>query len=174
LEMIHAPDQTRIDRLEHMVQLYEKDLLRFCCLYLRDWSTAEDLVQETFLKAYRNMDLFRGECSEKTWLMRIAMNCCRDYRRSAWYRYMDKRISADMLPVSANRPSDEHIALTTAVMKLKPRYLEVVLLYFYQGYSMKEIAKTLGLSEAAVSNRIRRAKQKLKDELERGENDEER
>lgn len=172
--MLQAPDQARAARLEQMVRLYEKDLLRFCCLYLRDWSIAEDLVQEVFLKAYRNMASFRGECSEKTWLMRIATNCCRDYRRSAWYRYMDKRISADMLPVSAERPSDEHIALTAAIMRLKPKYLEVVLLYFYQGYSMKEIAETLGVSEAAVSIRIRKAKQKLRDELERGENDEER
>lgn len=78
-----------------------------------------------------------------------------------------------MLPASANRPSDEHFALTAAIMRLKPKYLEVVLLYFYQGYSMKEIAETLGLSEAAVSIRIRRAKQKLRDELERGENNEE-
>ena len=170
--MIQAPDQTSADRLDQMVQLYEKDLLRICCLYLRDRNTAEDIVQETFLKAYRNMDSFRGESSEKTWLIRIALNCCRDYRRSAWYRYMDRRVSADRLPLSSEAPSDEHLALTLAIMKLKPKYLEVVLLYFYEGYPVKEIANMLDITEAAVSIRLRKAKEQLKEELEGGEDDE--
>ena len=171
--MIQAPNQTPADRLDQMVRQYEKDLLRVCCIYLRDRTAAEDVVQETFLKAYRNLDSFRGESSEKTWLMRIAINCCRDYRRSAWYRYIDNRVSIDQLPtLSTAPPSDEHIALTMAIMKLKPKYMEVVLLYFYEGCPIKEIAGMLNLTEAAVSTRIHKAKRKLRDELEGGEDDE--
>ena len=171
--MIQAPNQTPADRLDRMVRQYEKDLLRICCVYLRDRTVAEDVVQETFLKAYRNLDSFRGESSEKTWLMRIAINCCRDYRRSAWYRYIDNRVSIDQLPtLSTAPPSDEHIALTMAIMKLKPKYMEVVLLYLYEGYPIKEIASMLNLTEAAVSSRIGKAKRKLRDELEGGEDDE--
>ena len=156
-----------------MVRQYEKDLLRICWVYLRDRSAAEDAVQETFLKAFRNLDSFRGESSEKTWLTRIAINCCRDLRKSAWYRYVDPRISVDRLPtLSSAPPSDEHIALTMAIMKLKPKYLEVVLLYFYEGYSIREIANMLRLTEGAVSSRFRKAKQKLRDELEGGEGNE--
>ena len=132
-------------------------------------------MQETFLKAFKNLDSFRGESSEKTWLTRIAVNCCRDCRRSAWYRYIDRRVSVDQLPVlSSAPPSDDHIALTMAIMKLKPKYMEAVLLYFYEGYPIKEIAKMLDLTEAAVSARIRKAKQKLIAELEGGEYDEKR
>ena len=171
--MIQAPNQTPADRLDRMVRQYEKDLLRICCVYLRDRTAAEDVVQETFLKAFRNLDSFRGESSEKTWLMRIAINCCRDYRRSAWYRYIDNRVSIDQLPtLSTAPPSDEHIALTMAIMKLKPKYMEVVLLYFYEGCPIKEIAGMLNLTEAAVSTRIHKAKRKLRDELEGGEDDE--
>ena len=171
--MIQAPNQPPADRLDQMVRQYEKDLLRLCCVYLRDRTAAEDAVQETFLKAFRNMDSFRGESSEKTWLTKIALNCCRDYRRSAWYRYIDPRVDLDQLPfLSSAPPSDEHIALTMAIMKLKPKYLEVVLLYFYEGFHMKEIANMLNLTEAAVSSRIHKAKLKLKDELEGGEDDE--
>ena len=171
--MIQAPNQTPADRLDQMVRQYEKELLRICCVYLRDRAAAEDAVQETFLKAFRSMDSFRGESSEKTWLIRIAVNCCRDYRRSAWYRYIDPRVSIDQLPVlSSAPPSEEHIALTVAIMKLKPKYMEAVLLYFYEGFSIREIAKMLDLTEAAVSARLRKAKQKLKDELEGGEGDE--
>lgn len=171
--MIQAPNQTRADRLDQMVQRYEKDLLRICCLYLRDRTAAEDVVQEAFLKAFKNMESFRGESSERTWLIRIAINCCRDYRRSAWYRYMDFRVSLDQLPIlSSEPPSDDHIALTMAIMKLKPKYMEVVLLYFYEGYPIKDIANMLNLTEAAVSSRIGKAKRKLRAELEGGEDDE--
>lgn len=170
--MVQAPNQTASDRLDQMVRQYEKELLRICCLYLRDRAAAEDVVQETFLKAYRHIHSFRGESSEKTWLISIALNGCRDYRRSAWYRYIDKRISIDRLPLADVPPSDEHIALTMAIMKLRPKYMEAVLLYFYEGYSMKEIAQMLHLTESAVSGRIHKAKQKLKEALEGGEDDE--
>ena len=171
--VIQAPNQTPADRLDQLVRQYEKDLLRICCIYLRNHTAAEDVVQETFLKAFRNLDSFRGESNEKTWLTKIAINCCRDYRRSAWYRYIDHRVSIDQLPVlSSTLPSDDHIALTMAIMKLKPKYMEVVLLYYYEGYPIKEIAKMLSLTEAAVSSRIHKAKQKLRAELEGGEDDE--
>ena len=171
--MILAPNQTPADRLDQMVQQYEKDLLRICCIYLRDRTAAEDVVQETFLKAFRNLGSFREESSEKTWLIKIAVNCCRDYRRSAWHRYIDRRVSIDQLPIlSSAPPSDDHIALTMAIMQLKPKYMEAVLLYFYEGYPIKEIAKMLNLTEAAVSSRIHKAKQKLRTELEGGEDDE--
>ena len=69
---VQGPD--REERLNHMVLTYEKDLLRLCCVYLRDIELARDAVQETFLKAYRRMDQFEGKASEKTWLMRIVIN----------------------------------------------------------------------------------------------------
>jgi len=173
VEMIQAPNQIPADRLDRMVRQYEKELLRICFTYLRDRAAAEDAVQETFLKAFKHIASFRGESSEKTWLIRIAINCCRDYRRSAWYRYMDFRVTIDQLPIlSSAPPSDDHIALTTAIMKLKPKYLEVVLLYFYEGYPIREIAGMLNLTEGAVSSRLHKAKQKLRDELEGGEDDE--
>ena len=69
---VQGPD--REERLNRMVLTYEKDLLRLCCVYLKDIESARDAVQETFLKAYRRMDRFEGKASEKTWLMRIAIN----------------------------------------------------------------------------------------------------
>lgn len=69
--------------LNRLVERYQTDLLRMCYLNLRDAELARDAVQETFLKAYRSMEHFRGDCQEKTWLMRIAINTCRDMRRCA-------------------------------------------------------------------------------------------
>ena len=170
--VIQAPDQDRIDRLDRMVRRYEKDLLRLCCVYLRDWNAAEDIVQDTFLKAYKNLDSFRGDSSDKTWLIRIALNGCRDYRRSTWFRYIDPRVSIDDLSVPSDMPSTAQADITLAIMKLKPKYMEAVLLYFYEGYSMREIGELLGISEAAVSGRLQKARQKLKQTLEGGDLDE--
>ena len=163
----------REKRFENLVVNYQEDVLRLCFLYLCDKTLAEDAVQETFLKAYRQMDSFRGDSHVKTWLIRIAVNQCRDMRRSAWYRYIDPRVSIDCLPITPPPPTADHLALNTAIMRLSPKYLEVVLLYYYEGYRMKEIAQMLGITEAAVSTRIRKAKQKLKNELEGGEEHEE-
>lgn len=167
--MIQAPNQTMTEHLERLVLQYEKDLLRICCLYLRNWEAAKDAVQETFLKAYKNLASFRGNSSEKTWLIQIALNQCRDMHRSAWHRHIDPRVDVTKLPLASPPPSDDHLSLTIAIMKLKPKYLEAVTLYFYEGYTMKEIASILRISEAAVSQRIQKAKQKLKAELEGGE-----
>ena len=77
---------SREQELVRLVDAYQFSLRRMCCAILRDRALAEDAVQETFLKAYKTLDTFRKESSEKTWLMRIAINTCRDFRRSAWFR----------------------------------------------------------------------------------------
>lgn len=99
MSVITGPDQPKKEKLALLMNQYEKDLLRMCCVYLRDASMAEDAVQETFIKAYRSLDSFKGTSSEKTWLYAIAMNVCRDIRRSSWYRYVDRRIDFDKLPI---------------------------------------------------------------------------
>ena len=78
MEVVPGPDDNLENRLIFLMEKYEKDLLRMCCVYLRDISLAEDAVQETFLKAYKNLKDFRGDSNEKTWLMRIAVNTCKD------------------------------------------------------------------------------------------------
>ena len=71
-------DENARQRLVRLVEHYQTDLLRLCYIQLHDTALAEDAVQETFIKAYRSFPSFRGDCSEKTWLMRIAVNTCRD------------------------------------------------------------------------------------------------
>ncbi len=150
---------------ETMVQ-YGERLLRMCYSYLGDRSLAEDAVQETFLKAWKGFVRFRGECNEKTWLMRIAINTCRDIRRSAWFKHIDRAVSLDQLSdleVSFDARDD---AVTKAVMKLRPRLREAVLLRWYQGLSAEETAQALGISRSTVYERLNRAQVVLKRELE--------
>lgn len=149
-----------------MVTQYQTSLRRMCYAILRDEELAKDAVQETFLKAYRTMDAFRGECSEKTWLMRIAVNACRDVRRSAWFRHIKRRITPEDLPEPTVQLKDNHVELTLAIMRLPQKLKEVTLLYDYQDMTMREVADALGIPPSTVSKRLDRAHAKLRTLLE--------
>ena len=92
METVKGPD-SKEERMERMVALYQLPLLRLCILYLHDEELAKDAVQETFIKAYRNLDGFRSEASEKTWLTRIAVNTCKSVYRSGWFRHVDRSVT---------------------------------------------------------------------------------
>ncbi len=166
MEVVKDPNISREDMLVHMVTQYEVSLLRTCYMYLRDKGLAEDATQETFLKAYKALPTFRGECSDKTWLMRIAMNTCRDMMRNPWFRFIDRRVTVDSLPESAAE-TELYAAddLTQAILDLPIKDKEVILLYYYQDMSMREISVALDIAISTVNKRIKRACGKLKNML---------
>lgn len=166
MSIVKGPDNDREAVIRRMIGEHQTALLRLCYLYLHDVHLAEDAVQETFIKAYRTLDTFRSASSEKTWLTRIAMRTCCDMRRSFWFRRMDRRITPEMLPDQASEADEDESALTLAVMNLPRREREVVLLYYYQDMNMTDIADALGLTQPTVSYRLRRAREKLRQELE--------
>lgn len=154
--------------LIRLMRQYEKDVLKMCYVYLHDLSLAEDATQETFFKAFRAMERFREESSEKTWLMRIAINTCKDIRRTAWFRHTDRATPLDKLPEPAVPPQAESILITQEVMRLPTREREVVLLRYYQNMTLSEVAQALGISATAVSKRLKKAHQHLNFLLEGG------
>ena len=168
MEVVTGSDSILENRLIRLMEQYEKDLLRMCSVYLRDRSLAEDAVQETFLKAYQGLSNFRGDCSEKTWLMRIAMNTCKNMRRNAWFRFMQRHVPLEQLSLLAPSADEDCMAVTQAVMRLSRKEQEVVLLYYYQGLKAKEIAQVLHVSGAAVSKRLKQARTRLHFALEGG------
>ena len=117
METAKAPDSCPETVLERLIRENEVSLKRLCYLYLHDEAQAEDAVQETFLKAYRSLEKFRGEASEKTWLTRIALNICKDMLRSAWFRHMDRRVTVDMLPAARAIRDPYHREVTAAVTR---------------------------------------------------------
>lgn len=165
---VRGLDNDLENRLICLMTQYEKDLLRMCSVYLRDRSLAEDAVQETFLKAYQGLPEFRGDCSEKTWLMSIAINTCKNMRRNTWFRFVERHVSLEHLPAPAPNAGEDSIAVTQEVMRLPRKEREAVLLYYYQGLREKEIAQALDISCAAVSKRLKKARMKLHIALEGG------
>lgn len=168
MEAVKEPSDDRDQRLIQLVNQYQGLLLRMCFISLRDMELAKDATQDTFLKAYRSLDAFRGECSEKTWLLRIAVNTCRDMQRSAWFRHHDRRITPEDLPQAIRLPDDDDdLDVLCHVMRLPPKLKEAVLLYYWQNMNVNEIAQTLGVTHSTVSARLKRAREKLHDVLER-------
>jgi RNA polymerase sigma-70 factor, ECF subfamily len=160
---IEAQKTSREAEIERLMALYQDSLLRMCFVYLHDMALAEDALQETFLKAYNRYDTFRGDSSEKTWLIRIAINTCKDMRRSNWFR---RRISLQSVPepVCAFTPADE--TLIKQVMALPAKYKEAVLLFYYHGMTADEVADALHIAKPTVYQRLKKAQEKLKCELE--------
>ena len=163
-----AADTNPIGReaaLERLVAEHQTALVRMCCLCLGDASLAEDAAQETFLKAYRALDSFRGECDEKTWLMRIAINTCRDYHRTAWLRHVDRGTPLEALPEAGAEDAHPDGEVIRAVTALPRREREAVLLRYYQEMTIAEAAQALRISQSAVKQRLQRANRRLRDRL---------
>jgi len=166
MEAVQDPGSLRDQTIERLIRQYQTPLLRLCCIQLQDRALAEDAVQETFLKAYKGFEQFRGDCSEKTWLTRIAINTCRDLQRGSWFRFTDRRVTPEMLPIGTVQPDTEDLDLSLAVMKLPPKMREAILLYYYQDMGTEEIAETLGLTQSTVSYRLQKSREKLRKLLE--------
>lgn len=165
METVKGPDSKEA-RIERMVNLYQLPLLRLCLMYLRDEEQAKDAVQETFLKAYRNLDGFRGDASEKTWLTRIAINTCKNVYRSGWLRYVDRSVTLDMVAERSVPASQEDDEITTEILNLPIKLREVALLCWLQGTTCDEAVEMLGISRQAVGSRLNRARKKLRLALE--------
>ena len=154
-------------RLSELMREHGDAIFRMCCMHLHDVQLAEDAAQETFLKAYRHLDSFRGACSEKTWLTGIAINVCRDFLRTAWLRRVDRSVDVSqlMLPECAQADEYRDDTVLTEVMQLPARLREVILLRYYQGMTLQETADALHQGLSTVKAHQRKANDMLRQRL---------
>ncbi len=162
MEVVKGPDSNREERLTRMVEQYQSSLLTMCYAYLHDRQLAEDAVQDTFLKAYKALDTFRGECKEKTWLTSIAINVCRGMRKSFWFVRVNRSITPEDIPAAAwDCYNQDSANLAAAIQQLPDKLKEVILLYYYQEMTMPEISQIVGVTPSMVSKRMKKAHAKL-------------
>lgn len=156
-------------KFENLVEAYSNWLYRYAYWLAGDKTTAEDLVQETFLRAWRFLDSLKEESAAKSWLTTIV-------RRENARRFERKRleysdVELDSLP--ANQPDfdarAEVIALRIALRALPVNYREPLILQVLEGYTLEEIANIMSLPRNTVATRLHRARQKLKQQLENDE-----
>ena len=125
-----------------LYNLWASRLYHFAFSYLKSDSAAKDVVQETFVKAYRSLNRFRGESCEKTWLIRIAINVCRDIQRTAWFRNLGRMVNLDDVKIPQEMKVKSEVV--DQIMRMPKKLREVVLLYYYEDMSQSEIAEVLG------------------------------
>lgn len=161
-----VPGEAREAELIRMMRTYGGMLVGLATGLLGDPHLAQDVVQETFLRAYRRMDTLRGERpeSERAWLCRITVNLCRDQQRSRWFRFVDRRVTPEALECAQAEETDQ--TLLWAVEQLPMKLKEAILLHYYQDMRAEEMSETLGISTSAVYRRLERARQKLQELLE--------
>lgn len=154
-------------QLTEAMNTYGDYLLRLIYTYVRDWQTAEDLTQETFIRYYHSLAKFRGQASVKTYLYRIAVNVCHDYLASWKYKKIvvselfQKLLKTNTTPEAEFIEKDEQLYLVTAIESLPRKYKEVLVLFHFVELSLEEVSQVLSLPINTVKTRLRRARQML-------------
>ena len=136
---------------------YRDDVYRLAICYTKSREDAEDVCQTVFLKLMEQKSFQPGK--EKQWLLRVTANECKNLLRSHWWKTtvpMDDTVSVE--PPEVNETLQ-------AVLSLEPKYRVVIYLHYYEMLSTEEIGKLLHITRSAVTTRLSRARQMLKEHL---------
>lgn len=147
---------------------YSPMVYRLCALRLGNRQDAEDAMQNTFIKFFYKAPEFDNPESEKAWLIRVSINVCKDFQKSFWQK---KTVGLDETAELTVGIIEDAVRLID-IFELSPKNRTVLQLYYYEGYSVTEIAKILKISVNGVTSRLSRARQKLKLEMEAAEHEE--
>lgn len=148
------------ETIGRIVSAYSGMLLRLASTRLSSAADAEDAVQEAFLRLLTARPVFRDAEHEKAWLIRTTLQRAGDIRRKAERRNIP--LEEIVEPTAPESPGEE---LRSAVRALPEIYGAVIHLHYYEGYSIKEIAKLLGLPAATVGTRLARGRERLRQML---------
>lgn len=149
------------DFIQYIVEKYSDMILRIAYQNLKNKSDSEDVTQDTFMKLIKQ-STFRDEAHMKAWLIKVTINKCRDLNKTVWYRRTESLAEIE-IPFN-----EDEIGILEEVFKLSNDYRNVIYLYYYEGYSISEIANILDTKENTISSQITRARKKLKNILLEG------
>ena len=154
---------SRQRQFDALVRAHTADLFRYAYWLCGDSALAQDLAQETFLRAWRSLDALRDTNAAKAWLITILR---REHARLYERKQLDTtdigELELDDRDILGPEQIGEDAIVRAAMLKLEPKYREPLLLQVLGGFSCEEIATELGLGSAAVMTQLFRARQKLK------------
>jgi RNA polymerase sigma-70 factor (ECF subfamily) len=180
LALVHATKNGDIAAFEELVRRYDRKLLRIASNITRNREDAEEVVQETFLKAYRHLDQFQGNAKFSTWLTRIALNQSlarlrKQHGAKAVSLNGEIQFDGEVLPIDVAdwapnpeeryRSSELRQILTKTLQELRPALRVVFVLRDVEGFSTSETAESLGLTQVSVKARLFRARLELRERL---------
>nr|WP_256711076.1 RNA polymerase sigma factor [Paenibacillus sp. FSL A5-0031] len=165
-EYLKHLSQIETYEIEPLIRKYWKDVWNYSFVLTQKHDMADDITQETFIRAFRSLYSFRGESTVKTWLLKIARNITINYRHSAFFR---KIVLMDQIKNNQSTPSAESIyfddqfvdRIWELVLRLPKKQREVILLNAHYQMTLEDMANVLGLPEGTVKSRLHRARLKL-------------
>lgn len=154
--------------LEVWIDNYTQRLVRLAYTYVKDWLTAEDQVQEAFIKAFNSMDQLKNKEEPFPWLARIVINECKSSFRKSW-----REIISDFLPEKKQESSEESYIrsvqeeeIHNAVYNLPKHYSLPITLFYFEELSIQQISEVLNLNIGTVKSRLARGRQLLSRKIE--------
>ena len=151
-------------RAEYLVEQYSDMILRLGFNWLGDMDDAMDICQEVLLKLLTDQRTFPDQGQERAWVIRLAINQCKNWKKSAWFRH--RAPLEDGLHLAAEVPDPDDDSLLEQIRRLPAKYRQVIYLRYYEGYEVQEIAQLLGRSPGLISTHLARARIKLREQLE--------
>ena len=155
--------------VQQLIERYQNSLYAAAFNTCQNQMDAEDVVQETFVQYYTSRKEFESEQHIRAWLLRVVINKARNINRTFWKK---NKCSLEDYIETLTFPNSQSRDLFEEVMKLTDKYRIVIHLFYYEDYSVREIADILKLSESNVKVRLSRGRALLRDSLkEEWEND---
>lgn len=148
------------DTFLSLANQHKDTVFRVALNYLGNPYDADDIVQEVFLKLYTRKKHFENDNHVRYWLIRVTVNSCKDLLKSSW-KSKNVFLEEVEVPITFEHPDQED--LYKAVMGLPEKYRTVLYLYYYEEYTIKEIAKLLKMNVSSVTTRLSRARNQLKE-----------
>ena len=149
--------------IESVVRQYSNMLYRVCFFILKNEQDVKDVLQETFVKYIETRPVFESEEQRKLWLIKVSQNKCKEFLRfhkRHIYIPLDEVENSVMITGGLDFDTKETIAF---IWDLDYKLKSAVILYYVEGYSVKEVAQMLSVTEAAVKKRLQRAREKMKE-----------
>jgi RNA polymerase sigma factor (sigma-70 family) len=144
------------DDISQVVQSYSDLLIRIAFTYMKNKSDAEDAAQTVFMKYLEKKPAFESPEHEKAWFIRVCINHCKNSLKSFWFSK-----SASLTDAGYGFSAEEYEVMD-AILRLPIKYRSVILLHYYEGYGIEQIAELLGQKSPTVASQLHRARKLLK------------
>lgn len=148
------------EEIQNAIELYADMVQKICVLHMKQRADAEDVFQTVFLK-YAQSEPFRDREHEKAWLLKVTMNACRERFRSWFHKHADLQTEVE---ACADLSEASYFLLDT-LNQLPPHYRDVLYLFYYEGYKVREISEIKGKNENTIHTWLKRGREALREKL---------
>ncbi len=162
-EFMNTQSLKKKDCVENIVKKYSDTVYKLAFARMRIKEDADDVFQEVFLNYIKNAPEFENDEHEKSWFIRVTLNCCKDVWRA---RQRCDSVSFDECEDVCDNTLSPDVSLENALAKIGDEERTLIHLYYYEGYKCNEIAKMLGKNAASVRMTLTRARRALKKYME--------